>query len=441
MTDEYKTIIGDALNTRLASCLSLERKPLTRTVQQLLTNVRVYLTQGDWNMVLKPSVIPESIIACISARFAKLGVRSLHEQTVKWPIAVVLWRYQQMHGMPRYSKIYDWVQSFKNCFEAYKTPWGHSVIVTYPNEPAGLPDEVYTEAYPDAEDPPVSFEIPNFKALGQHVPLRSNSALLLRERQLDLFQAPMAAFGYPPWATPAPAGRPSRTCSASSMRPDPPSWHTSPPMASPMRTPPQQQDLPWVEPQQHVPPCASSPGCKSPAQQQSFHGGMAQSAGAEASLPLVPEAIDPPAIMSRFRPGGPRVEVVASQSNTGEAPRDCDMEKLEAVAFDALTSAAKGPRGLKRKPAAAASKTTIDPPSVTADDLANSTRKNVHQVLQPAAKSDAPRRVHRCRSPRRGKSDVEESGGHVGQVGEGCEVSVLPGLCWLSQLERDFVPT
>ena len=44
---------------------------------------------------------------------------------------------------------------------------------------------------------------------------------------------------------------------------------------------------------------------------------------------------------------------------------------------NSFASAAKGPRGLKRKPAAAASKTTIDPPSVTADDLANSTRKKV----------------------------------------------------------------
>lgn len=45
-----------------------------------------------------------------------------------------------------------------------------------------LPDAILQEAYPDAMDPPVQQSLPGFSALGAHIPLRNNSALLVRER-------------------------------------------------------------------------------------------------------------------------------------------------------------------------------------------------------------------------------------------------------------------
>lgn len=123
MSDDVKAKLQAAIDARLSHGLHAVAGGKSKTATQKLNNTLNFLTQGDWNVILQPSATPHQIMAIIAARLSKLGIRSLHEQTVKWPVVVVLYCIQRSTGhFPKYKVLRDYVEDFKKEFEAFKTP-------------------------------------------------------------------------------------------------------------------------------------------------------------------------------------------------------------------------------------------------------------------------------------------------------------------------------
>ena len=178
----YKTQLQTGIDDRLVQGFASSTKK-NAVEQQCLTNPLSYLTGQDWVDIDKhaaESLDVDKMMGVIAQRYGKLGIRSLHEQSVKWAVAVPLAKVVSLTNQwPRYHKIYGWVQTFKRDFECVKTPYPHVQIVKFPSTPRELPQSVFDFAYSDGT--PITKEIDNFMQLGNHIPLRSNSLLLQRE--------------------------------------------------------------------------------------------------------------------------------------------------------------------------------------------------------------------------------------------------------------------
>ena len=92
---------------------------------------------------------------------------------------------------PAYSTIFSWVRSFKKEFQETTMPSELEFLKRYPLDPSSLPTAVRTAAY-DPDDEPVTQELANYQKLSDHIPLRSNSALLVREQHQQLGAGPSA---------------------------------------------------------------------------------------------------------------------------------------------------------------------------------------------------------------------------------------------------------
>ena len=201
MPEAFASAIQQAIDARLEKGTALQPKSAgvkDKKEQQLLTSILAYLTEEDWAKLQRPRMDAEGMIEVIASRYARLGVQHLDEQTVKWPCALCIYlvKAQNAGSMPMYQVIHDWVQKFKAAILSFKTPWDLEIIIQYPASPESLPPAIWEHAY-TPEDPPVSKTIPGFSHLGEHVPLRSNSALLTREKALLQAQASMGMQMHP----------------------------------------------------------------------------------------------------------------------------------------------------------------------------------------------------------------------------------------------------
>ena len=66
-------------------------------------------------------------------------------------------------------------------YDTMKHPYEHGRVHKFAIDPLQLPEAVYAAAYKD--DPPVTKNLPGFHQLIEHIPLRSNSQLLIKEAQ------------------------------------------------------------------------------------------------------------------------------------------------------------------------------------------------------------------------------------------------------------------
>ena len=157
---------------------------------QLLTLPTNFLTEADWLRIDAPNSSPASMQRVVAERLARLGLRNLHEQTVKWAITIVVVKVlERTYRGPKHTTIFQWVLDFKRDYVSLKTPYTLARLATYPTDPANLPLAVREAAY-DADDPPVSRALTNYQAVSEHVPLRKNSDQLVRERRA-LVDAPL----------------------------------------------------------------------------------------------------------------------------------------------------------------------------------------------------------------------------------------------------------
>ena len=344
--EKIKGQIQGAIDARYSAGFApLEAVAKSKAAQQQLTNTLNFLTQGDWHKILAPKATPHQIMNIITTRLALLGIRHLHEQTVKWPIAIVLFTIQRNTGLfPKYQVLKDYVEDFKKHFDAFKTPYPHKMLVTFPADPSSLPKDIFNTAYPDEADPPVQQSLPGFSALGQHIPLRNNSALLVKERaQEQAARQHMVGWSAAPGYN-MPGSSATPDYSRRSLQPfqDP---NLESPRASPIpgfagagRTGPQGSPT-----QEHG--AATVPLQDSPAAQGS--------AGAAQEQPEVVGASAVPGALVRFAPGNLRSGILKGTSlfPGGKVGDEPTMQELEDKTFAALKT-----RPQKKRPAAATSK-------------------------------------------------------------------------------------
>ncbi len=166
--------------------------------QQLLTNPLGYLTKKDWVRVGDPKAVPAVMSRVIAERVSLLRVRGFDEQTYRWIITILLAKVLQKTGKwPKYKTIYGWLQDFKRDYTTLKTPYPFDLLAKYPPSPDLLSQDMFAHAYPDPDDPPITMEIEHFRTLGeQHVPLRKNSHLIIRENEAEQ-RLSMQSFGMP----------------------------------------------------------------------------------------------------------------------------------------------------------------------------------------------------------------------------------------------------
>ncbi len=179
LEEAYLKKLEDAINKRLMEPASASKD---ETVQQLLIHVLNYLTSNDWLQLEDPTSIPEADAGVIAQRFSKLGIRNFDEQTYRWLLAVVLAMYlKKQKAWPKYQVVCSWLTNFKTHYACSKVPWEFDVIQHYPPSPTMLPDDVFAHAYPDPTDPPVQKVIENLAQLSNHIILRKNNSLLVKE--------------------------------------------------------------------------------------------------------------------------------------------------------------------------------------------------------------------------------------------------------------------
>ena len=196
MQEDLKQVLKKAIEARITS--GLQAAPAAHGhagKQQLLHNWNAYMTAGDWAALTAPGTNALAMVATMVNRGLLLGLRNLHEQTVRGAVALVLHHHLAQTGgqFPRHSEIHSWVLRFKQALDAAKTPYQHAHLLRYPNEPSQLPGHMFNTAYADVMEPPVPKVIPGLEDLAAHVPLRKNSSLLQKEQQR--FVGPSASAG------------------------------------------------------------------------------------------------------------------------------------------------------------------------------------------------------------------------------------------------------
>jgi hypothetical protein len=82
-------------------------------------------------------------------------------------------------GLPKYSMLFNYLKDFKAMLGQQKFPFPR--ICNYPKTPEGLPNAVYNHIFSD-DAPPMQVSVPRLRDIANnHIPLRRNSKLLLRD--------------------------------------------------------------------------------------------------------------------------------------------------------------------------------------------------------------------------------------------------------------------
>ena len=141
---------------------------------RLWSRFQNYLTHNDW-MVLED--INSSLIQkqnTIAHRLRQLGVVSLHEQTCKAAVSLIL---HTLSSLPAYDVIHSMVMDFKGAFAASGGACKSGIYINkYPVNPSNLPPQLFKDAYGAEVPQPKVLE--KLQVLKQHIPLRQTSKLL-----------------------------------------------------------------------------------------------------------------------------------------------------------------------------------------------------------------------------------------------------------------------
>ncbi len=113
MPTQYRQVIRGAIGELLSSGFATRKQAVD---PQLLAHILSYLAAKDW-MTIESATRPNQIMMVCGERIQRLGIKSLHEQTAKWIVAIVLHYVKKAtRAWPRYHMIYQWVHDFKTRF-------------------------------------------------------------------------------------------------------------------------------------------------------------------------------------------------------------------------------------------------------------------------------------------------------------------------------------
>ena len=156
---------GEVLPSELASMVDQHIEKALAAVQdviphnevavkpQSLLHINHFLTKDEWKELDDPNATWIRKQCLIAFRLKKLGLASMAEQTVKAAMALLL---TTLTTIPEHKLIWSMVHEFKATFASVKSDVPHSLVCTYPDIPAKLPQQVFQRAY--ADQLPVSRE-------------------------------------------------------------------------------------------------------------------------------------------------------------------------------------------------------------------------------------------------------------------------------------------
>jgi hypothetical protein len=188
LPEDSKAIIQEALDSQLASAAELVEQGVSADTkkQQLHIYPLTYLTQPQWDELWSDISLFRMSMLC-AGLLRSLGLTSLHEQTVKWWVAllVVIWA-EKIKRLPSHKLIHELVKDFKKSFASCPLDASHwprvQKLYVYPEHIAELPAGFVAKSYGDT-DLPVTKSLEKLAHVAlHHVPLRSNS-ILLKEKE------------------------------------------------------------------------------------------------------------------------------------------------------------------------------------------------------------------------------------------------------------------
>ncbi len=142
---------------------------------QMLTAIEKYMTHSEWQILVNPSSTYMEKMNTVVRRLKLVGVRSLHEQTAKFGVALLL---STLTTLPEYKLIHQMLCEFKQVFHRDTTKVQVPFVRNYPNNPAELPKSILEIAYTE-DNPPCPKEIDTIAMIANnHVPVRNTSKLL-----------------------------------------------------------------------------------------------------------------------------------------------------------------------------------------------------------------------------------------------------------------------
>jgi hypothetical protein len=128
--------IYDAVDQKLAAADAPSLPCRSVRQPQMLTTIQNYLSHSDWALLFNPDCLLEDKKWVLIKRLQSLGLNSLHEQTVKACVGLlVLCLYKQSKSFPNAHDIFSMVQSFKASFDACRVPVSSLALLQYPATP------------------------------------------------------------------------------------------------------------------------------------------------------------------------------------------------------------------------------------------------------------------------------------------------------------------
>lgn len=175
LPNEFKVDIKEAIDNRLIGATTTA---LNGVKPQWILDLNNYCTANEWASLTNQEQSYQSKVQVLVDRLVSLQVQSMHEQSVKYAVALLLTTHFSSSAWPSASSIHTMVVDFKRTFQSAQKI-GTSRLMKYPTNPSDLPADMYARAYPDEASPPVARHIERMRLVAeQHIPLRSTSKML-----------------------------------------------------------------------------------------------------------------------------------------------------------------------------------------------------------------------------------------------------------------------
>ena len=160
-----------------------EGRTRNATTTQSIGDLTVFcMPQSLMTKLEDPDVSCESAEILVAEFLRSLGVARASEPSKGWALALLLWStIKRTKQFPRYQDVYKAVQNFGSLLESVRGSFPESMI-DYPKEAKDLPRDIYAQAFPNPDGPPIAFNIARVaQLLARHVPLRSSKKLLVNK--------------------------------------------------------------------------------------------------------------------------------------------------------------------------------------------------------------------------------------------------------------------
>ena len=141
--DAHKKVLREALDAKLTLPTTVDESNVVLK-PQVLTAINNYLTNTEWQILMDPNSSLGKKASTIVKRLRLVGVKSLHEQTAKYAVALML---TTLSNLPNYSVIHQMLQEFKQVFHRDLTKMQVPFVRNYPHTVEELPEAISKAAY------------------------------------------------------------------------------------------------------------------------------------------------------------------------------------------------------------------------------------------------------------------------------------------------------